>query len=138
MRAESARVSESAEKPANWQHANQCNQTDDADWNIAFRDRQRIGFACLTCARCSHRASQTADKRLCQLQQSPNRRNADRAGANISDFAAPRAARKCSQWSCEIVGKRRVVWYSPAPTDQRTDKHGYSHREADKVPNPEQ
>src|SRR5215470_15771463 len=138
MRAESTGIAKIAQQPSDRQHANQCDQTDDADWNIAFRDRQRVGFTRFTRARRSHRACQAADKGLCKLQQSPNCRNANRAGTNVSDFAAPCAASERGQWSCEIMGKRRVVRYSPTPTDKRANKHCYPNRETDKVPDPEQ
>ena len=138
MRAETARVCEIAEEPADGQHARQCDKTDNADWNVALGDRQRFGFARFTRARRSHRAGQTADKRLSQLQQSPNCRNPDRAGANVSDFAAPCAAREHSHRCGEIMSKARIMWHSPAPADQRADQHRDSDRETDQVPNPEQ
>src|SRR6516165_11072913 len=115
MRAESARVPKSAEEPADWQHASQGDNTYNTDWHVALSDRQRFGFARFTRARRSHRAGKTCDQRLCQLQQSPNRRNADRAGANISDFAAPRATRERSYRCSEVMGKARIMRYSPAP-----------------------
>ena len=111
---------------------------DDADRNVAFGNRQRVGFAGFTRARRSHRAGQAADQRLYQFQQSPDRRNADRAGANVSDFAAPRAARERSHRRGEVIGQSRIMRHAPAPTDQQADQHRYADRETDQVPNPEQ
>ena len=136
MRSEAAAASEIAQKPADRQHASECDQTDDTDRNVAFGNRQRVGFTRFARARRSHRAGQTTDQRLCQLQQSPNRRNADRAGANVSDFAAPRAARERSHWRGQVMGKTRIMRHSPAPTDQQADQHRDAHRETDKVPDP--
>ena len=136
MRTESAGICKIPEQPADRQHASECDQTDDTDRNVAFGNRQRVGFTRFARARRSHRAGQTTDQRLCQLQQSPNRRNADRAGANVSDFAAPRAARERSYRCSEVMGKARIMWHSPAPTDQQADQHRDAHRETDKVPDP--
>ena len=58
-----------------------------------------------------------------KLQKSPNRRNADRTGANESDFAAPRVVRERRGSCCEIAGHRRKMRNAPAPTDQRADQH---------------
>src|SRR5262245_40082054 len=48
------------------------------------------------------------------------------------------AARERSHWCGEIVRKTGIMRHSPAPADQRTDKHRDSDRETDQVPNPEQ
>src|SRR6266513_2137061 len=136
MRSEAAAASEIAQKPADRQHASECDQTDDTDRNVAFGNRQRVGFTRFARARRSHRAGQTTDQRLCQLQQSPNRRNADRAGANVSDFAAPRAARERSYRCSEVMSKAIIMWHSPGPTDQLAYQHRDDHRETDKVPDP--
>src|SRR5215467_6731760 len=115
MRAESARVSKSAEEPTDWQHTSQGDNTYNTDWHVALSNRQCFGFARFTRARCSHRAGKTCDQRLCQLQQSPNRRNTDRAGANVSDFAAPCAARERSDRCGKVMGKSGIMRHSPAP-----------------------
>ena len=86
MRAEAARVAKITEHPADRQHANQRDKTDDADRNVALGDRQRVGFAGFARARGSHRAGEATRNRLHQLQQRPDRRNADRARADETHF----------------------------------------------------
>ena len=64
MRTEAAGVAEIAEQPSDRQHARQSDKTDDTDWNVALRDRKRVGFAGFARACSGHRTRETARNRL--------------------------------------------------------------------------
>ena len=138
MRAESTRVCEVAEHPADRQHANQRNQTDDADRNIALGDRQRVRFAGLARTRSGHRAGKALRDWLDKLQQCPDRRNADRACAEETDFFAPSALRELAGGGREIAHQPRVVRHSPTPADKRANEHGDADRQTHQVTDREQ
>src|SRR5215469_3617567 len=102
MRAESAGITEVTEQPADRQHASECDDTDDPDWNVAFSYRQRIGLASLARARSGHCTGESLRDRFYQLQQGPDRRDANRTRAEKAYFLAPSAL-------CELTSSGRDI-----------------------------
>ena len=67
MCTETAGVGEIAEQPPDRQHADQSDNTDNANWNVALGDRQRVGLSGFARARGGHRAGEPARNRLNQF-----------------------------------------------------------------------
>src|SRR5713101_9431817 len=123
MRAETTARTKIAEQPADRQHADQCDNTDNTDWNVALGDRQRIGFAGLARTRSGHRAGEPTGNWLYQFQQRPDRRYADCACAEETHFVTPSTLRERGGAAGEIGHERGVVRDAPAPADQCAYKH---------------
>src|SRR5207237_6151526 len=73
-----------------------------------------------------------------QLQQCPDRRNANRPCAKETNFFAPSALRELSGSGREIAHQRRVVRHPPTPADKRPNKHGDADRQTDQMTDREQ
>src|SRR5205807_4176826 len=137
MRAQTARGPEISEQPADWHHADQRHDADNADRDVAFGNWQRVGLARFTRARCSHRAGEAARDWLYQFEQRPNGGNADRARANKTDFRAPSFLSDRGRSRCEIPGHRRKMRNTPAPADECADQHRDTNRKTDQMSDPE-
>src|SRR5205814_6478161 len=110
---------------------------DNADRDVAFSNWQRVGFARFARTRCRHRAGEAARNWLYQFEQRPNRRNADRARADKTDFRAPGFLSDRGGSCCEIPGHRRKMRNAPAPADERADQHRDTNRKTDQMSDPE-
>src|SRR2546423_11753125 len=124
MRAESALIGEVAEDPGDRQHANKGDNSDNADGNVAFADRRGIRLASLARARRRHRAGETNRDWLYQLEQCPDRGNADRARAEETHFVTPGRLRECSGSGRQVTGECGEVWHAPAPANACANEHG--------------
>ena len=134
MRTETAGVSEIAKQPTDRQHAHQSDNTNDADWNVALGDWQCVGLTSFTRARSSHRTGKAASHRLYQLQQCPNRRDADRAGADKTHFVLHVFCASAAAAVVTSPAMRRKMRHAPAPADESADQHRDSDRQADQMP----
>src|SRR5713101_5803802 len=123
MRAETAAVAEIAEQPTDWQHADQCDYTHNAEWNVALGDRQRVGLSGLARMRGGNRTGEPTGNWLYQFQQRTDRRNADCACAEDTHFVTPSTLRERGGAAGEIGHERGVVRDAPAPADQCAYKH---------------
>src|SRR5207244_3633728 len=84
------------------------------------------------------RAGEAARDWLYQLEQCPNRGNADRARANKTNFRAPGFLSDRGRSCCEIPGHRRKMRNAPAPADQCADEHRDTNRKTDQMANAEE
>src|SRR2546423_13643014 len=124
--------------PVDWQHANPSDDRNDADRTVAFGDRQGMGLAGFARAFGSQRARQPAHDWLHQLDQRPDRGNANRAGTDETHFRAPGRARDFGRGMSKVACERGVMRHAPAPANQRADEHRNSNPQTDEMPDPKE